>query len=112
MNLMGIVGLGAAIDLLFEVGIEKIADRVRGLGDRIIKEAESRKFSVLTPRERDRRGGNITFSGKFDPGSARDRLRDEGIMVNVRAGGLRVSPHFYNTVGELDRFFTLLDRVI
>jgi selenocysteine lyase/cysteine desulfurase len=29
-------------------------------------------------------------------------------MVNVRGGGLRVSPHFYNTEDELERFFRAL----
>ena len=112
LNLMGIVGLGAAIDLLFEAGIQKIADRVLGLGDMIVREAEKRGFTVLTPKERDARGGNITFVGAFDPGIARDALREQGVMVNVRAGGLRVSPHFYNTAGELERFFGILDQIL
>ncbi len=112
MNLMGIIGLGGALDLLFEAGIEKIADRVRELGDRIIKEAVSRGFSPLTPEERNSRGGIITFSGRFDPIGMRDRLREKGIMVNVRAGGLRVSPHFYNSIEELGRFFTVLDELV
>ena len=82
-----------------------------GLGDLIISEAEARGFSVLTPRERDARGGNITFCGRFDPVKARDALRDKGIMVNVRAGGLRVSPHFYNTPEEI-RLLSTLDGIV
>ena len=38
----------------------------------------------------------------------RDKLRERGIMVNARGGGLRVSPHFYNTEAELMRFFQAL----
>ena len=111
MNLMGIVGLGAAVDLLMEAGIEKIQERVQGLGDIIIGEAEARGFTVLTPKEKSARGGNITFAGSFDPGKVRDLLRDKGIMVNVRGGGLRVAPHFYNTEDELKRFFEVLDKI-
>jgi selenocysteine lyase/cysteine desulfurase len=109
MNLMGIFGLGASIGLLFEVGIENIEERVQGLGDVIIREAEKRGFKILTPATRTERGGIITFSGNFDPGKVRDALREQGIMVNVRGGGLRVSPHFYNTEEEILRFFQALD---
>jgi selenocysteine lyase/cysteine desulfurase len=35
-------------------------------------------------------------------------LRAKGIMVNARGGGLRVSPHFYNTEQEIHAFFEAL----
>lgn len=111
MNLMSIFGLGAAVELLQEAGIDRIRDRVFDLGDYIIKEAEARGWIILTPKERSSRGGNITFTGNFDPGPVRDALREAGIMVNVRGGGLRVSPHFYNTYAELERFFAAFDRI-
>jgi selenocysteine lyase/cysteine desulfurase len=40
-----------------------------------------------------------------------DSLREKRIMVNARGGGLRVSPHFYNTEEELIRLFTALDQL-
>jgi selenocysteine lyase/cysteine desulfurase len=107
-NLLGTFGLGAAVDLLLEVGVENVKERVLELGDFIISEAERRGFAVLTPERREERGGNVTFTGNFDPAKVRDRLRDRGIMVNVRGGGLRVSPHFYNTEAELELFFQAL----
>ncbi|HUI68411.1 MAG TPA: aminotransferase class V-fold PLP-dependent enzyme [Nitrospirota bacterium] len=112
MNLMGILGLGAAIDLLFEVGIENIEQRVLCLGDLITHEAEERGYTLMTPKVREERGGNITICGKFDPAKMKDALREEGIMVNVRGGGLRVSPHFYNTEEEIRAFFKTLDRLL
>lgn len=108
MNVMGIIGLGAAVDLLLEAGMRNIEARVLGLGDVIIREAEQGGFAVLTPREKEERGGNVTFTGNFDPVKVRDRLREQNIMVNARGGGLRVSPHFYNTEAELMRFFQAL----
>jgi cysteine desulfurase / selenocysteine lyase len=111
MNLMGIFGLGAALDLLFEVGIERIEQRVLDLGDLILQEADKRGYRVLTPRARHERGGNITFLGNFDPAGIRDALREKGIMINARGGGIRVSPHFYNTGQEIAALFTMLDRL-
>jgi selenocysteine lyase/cysteine desulfurase len=111
-NVMGILGLGAALDLLMEVGIERIEERVLTLGDTIIKEAEARGHLPLTPKKKSERGGNVTFTGYFDPIRVKDALLKKGIMVNVRGGGLRVSPHFYNTEQDLERFFESLDDIV
>ncbi len=111
MNLMGIVGLGAALDLLFEVGIEHIEQRVLDLGDLILKEAVKRGYRVLTPVARNERGGNITFQGNFDSAKMRDALREKKIMVNARGGGIRVSPHFYNTGEEIAELFNTVERM-
>ncbi|NTW58462.1 MAG: aminotransferase class V-fold PLP-dependent enzyme [Nitrospirae bacterium] len=112
MNLMGIFGLGAAIDLLLEAGMEDIEQRVLDLGDKIIKEADKRGFEILTPRERHERGGNVTFRGNFELEAVRSGLREKGIMVNVRGGGLRVSPHFYNIEPDIERLFEAVDGMI
>ena len=45
------------------------------------------------------------------PAAVRESLRLQGTMVNVRGGGIRVSPHFYNTEEELSEFFRQLDGV-
>jgi cysteine desulfurase / selenocysteine lyase len=108
MNLLGIFGLGAAVDLLLEIGIKNIEARVLGLGEVIIREAEQREYRVHTRKARSERGGNVTFSGNFDPAAARDRLLEKRILVNTRGGGLRVSPHFYNTEEEILAFFHAL----
>lgn len=110
-NLMGIFGLGAAVELLGEVGIGDIHERVQGLGELIMAEAERRGFEVKTPRERKLRGGIVTFGGAFDAEAVRDGLRERGMMVNVRAGGIRMSPHFYNTGEDILACFEEIDRM-
>ena len=112
LNIMGVVGLGAAIELLREVGIERIEQQVLDLGDKIIREADERGMSVLTPRDRKERGGNVTVAGEFDPLVVREGLRREGIMVNSRAGGIRISPHFYNTSEDIGRCFRAMDVLL
>ena len=34
--------------------------------------------------------------------------REHGLVINQRAGRLRVSPHCYNTTDEIDRLLDLL----
>lgn len=112
LNLLGIFALGAAVDLLLEVGIDAVEKKVLELGDLIIEEAERRGFLVNTPKSRDERAGIVSLSGEFDPVWVKDNLREMGIMVNVRGGALRVSPHFYNTYEEIEFFFKSLERVV
>jgi len=112
LNVMGIYALGAAIDLLVEVGIDRIQARVIELGDLIIREAEKRDFQVRTPKSKEERGGIISIIGNFDPIKVKDKLKEEGILVNVRGGAIRISPHFYNTEYEVLRLFDAIDRVV
>ena len=108
-NVMGIIALGASLDLLFEAGIERVRSRILGLGDLIISEADRRGFQVKTPRERERRGGIVSFAGPFDPKKMKASLMSRRIVVNERGGALRLAPHFYNTEEEVLRLFSEID---
>ncbi|HAK58864.1 MAG TPA: aminotransferase, partial [Nitrospiraceae bacterium] len=112
LNVLGIIALGASLELLFEVGIDRIAERVQDLGDIIIREGEKRGFELKSPRKREDRGGIVSLGGNFDPLYVRDLLKERGIMVNVRGGALRLSPHFYNTEAEVLRCFQEVDDIL
>ena len=109
---LGIYGLGAAVDLLLEIGVDKVEKRVRELGDLIISEAEKRGFIVKTPKNPIERGGIISFSGIFDQKELAEKLFEKNVVVNYRGGALRVAPHFYNTEEEILKFFQILDELI
>jgi selenocysteine lyase/cysteine desulfurase len=110
-NVMGISALGAALELLFEIGIENIGARVHDLGDLIMDEAGRRGLRLRTPRGRNERGGIVSFSGDFDPVVLKKKLRESNIVVNNRGGALRLAPHFYNTEEEIMTTFEEIDRV-
>lgn len=111
-NVMGIYALGASLDLLFEIGIDRICQRVHELGEIVMDEAMERGFQVMTPRSRQARGGIVSFSGDFDPAALRERLMASKIIVNHRGGALRVAPHFYNTEEEILILFQSIDRLV
>lgn len=110
LSFIGIFALGAAVDFLLEVGINRIENRVLELGYLIIKEAEKRDFRVRTPMKREERAGIVSIAKNFDPIGVKDKLRDDGILVNVRGGAIRVSPHFYNTEQDVLRLFDSVDK--
>jgi len=111
-NVMGIIALGASLDLLFEAGIERVRSPILDLGDLVISEADRRGFQVRTPREREMRGGIVSFSGPFDPKKMKQSLMSRRIVVNERGGALRLAPHFYNTEEEILHVFKEIDSLI
>jgi selenocysteine lyase/cysteine desulfurase len=112
LNVMGIFALGAAVELLLEVGIAGIESRLLELGDVIMAEAEKRNFAIRTPKSRQERAGIVSILGDFDPLNLKDELRSHGVIVNVRGGALRISPHFYNWKEEILQLFEAMDRVL
>jgi selenocysteine lyase/cysteine desulfurase len=108
-NTAGIFGLGAAIDLLLEVGIEDIGQRVLALTDRLVEGLRGRGASVRSPRSEGHASGIVSFTLPDQaPDATARRLVSHGVFVVARRGGVRASPHFYNSEEEIDRLLAIL----
>lgn len=112
LNTSGIYALGEAISLLAEAGIDNIKKRVQQLGEDVIKNADERDFEIVSPRDKNKRGGIVSFAGNFDKQCLKDRLQENNIMVNYRGGAIRVSPHFYNNEQDVGKLFYTIDQII
>ena len=105
-SVMGAVAASASLDLLHEVGLGTIERRNAQLVARVQREAEARKYEVLTPPQD--RASIITFRVP-DLQKALAACAREKVVVNPRLGGIRVSPHFYNSEADVQRLFEVLD---
>ncbi len=94
-------------ELVREIGVERLGERTRDLGDLLISLADARGLEVRAIRDPDQRGG-IVAVGAEDPRSTVNALADEGIIVDFRPGIVRCSPAFYNTEAEVE---LLVDRL-
>ncbi|MFQ6075255.1 MAG: aminotransferase class V-fold PLP-dependent enzyme [Candidatus Bathyarchaeia archaeon] len=106
-SLVSFVGAAAALRLILDVGIEKIEGRILGLTSHLIEGVKGLGFKLQTPEEEECRSGIVNFLID-DPQGWVERLGERGIIVSARAKGLRASPHFYNTIKEID---CLLDEL-
>ncbi|MBC8447607.1 MAG: aminotransferase class V-fold PLP-dependent enzyme [Chloroflexi bacterium] len=111
-NYLGITGLGASLELLLHVGIERIAARIMELTDVLLARLKAEGYQIITPHaRREERSGIVSFvPGDQDPEALAERLKAAGIVVSARGPGIRVSPHFYNTEGEIDQLMEALRR--
>ncbi|WP_299081233.1 aminotransferase class V-fold PLP-dependent enzyme [uncultured Fretibacterium sp.] len=124
-NLPGIVGLHAALGWIGETGIERVAERERELGGKLL-EGLSRVEGIQLTGKRGMEGRLPVFSFNIeglDNGMLADALSREGFetrpglhcapvahrtLGSFPQGGLRVSPGYFTTPGELDAFLEAL----
>jgi selenocysteine lyase/cysteine desulfurase len=109
LNVGGTVGLGASLELLLEIGIPAIAERVTELTDYLCECAERIGLEVYSSRLPEDKSGIVSLVAPGpDPIQLVRGFKREGVVINQRAGRLRISPHFYNTHAEIDRLIDLL----
>jgi cysteine desulfurase/selenocysteine lyase len=115
LNLPGVAGMKAAIDLLLEIGIEKVAERILSIRSRLIFGLIELGFAPLgATHPAAHFSGIITVSHPArDIASLFRRLAENRVICSHRQDRqgkqyLRFSPHFYNTEDEVDRVLEVL----
>jgi selenocysteine lyase/cysteine desulfurase len=101
-NVGGIVALGASLQLLQDAGAHAVSARILELTDYLCDRVRDAGLGVYSSRQPSEASGIVSLTGIADPAAAVRRCRAAGIIINLRAGRLRVSPHVYNTFSEID----------
>ncbi len=109
-NLAGIYGLGASIQMMLNVGIDKIASHLLMLTDRLVRRLRDKGYRVVSSRRPGEASGIVAFvSDLHDHDQVQHHLEGEHrVVIALREGRLRSSPHFYNTTEEIDQLVDLL----
>jgi selenocysteine lyase/cysteine desulfurase len=114
LNMLGISGMKAGIDLLSGIGIDRIADRILKIKAYLVEGLLRTGCHILGPATGPQVSGITTF---WD--SARNmqalfqKLSSENIVCSPRQDRqgreyIRLSPHFYNTEAEVDRVLEVI----
>ncbi|GAC1482628.1 MAG: aminotransferase class V-fold PLP-dependent enzyme [Candidatus Dormibacteria bacterium] len=110
-NYPGILGLGAAVNLLLRADPPTVEATVLRLADRLREELPRRGYVlVFTPRPGERSGIVSFRHPRMVPAEVQSRLRDAGIIISLRTDFLRASPHFYNSDQDLSRLLDALPQ--
>jgi cysteine desulfurase/selenocysteine lyase len=104
-NYIGIYGLRESLRILLEAGMSEVADRVRMLVQLARRRLEEKRFDVITPAHPQRHAGIVAASRPdIDTAVLFAQLKQQGFICSIRENRLRISPHFYNTEEEVERF--------
>jgi cysteine desulfurase/selenocysteine lyase len=109
LNFEAAQGLQAALNLLNEVGRARIYQRISAVTDQLMDGLQARGYQVVSSRLAAERSGIVSFRhDRHDSASVRERLHAANVIVSLREGMVRASPHFYNTPDDVDRLLEAL----
>lgn len=104
-NVIAIHGLGQSLGLLMEIGLDTVWSRVDGLCQHLRGRLAEKGYTVVSPPGPGERSGIVAFDPPEDAqpnAQTVEQLGKQGITIAARMGHLRVSPHFYNTIEQMD----------
>jgi selenocysteine lyase/cysteine desulfurase len=108
-NLPGVFAARAGIDLLLEVGIDRLFAHSEALATRCIDGLLDRGADVVTPRDPAQRAG-VVVARHPDLQRLFEVCRERGVDIGA-IGGIRVDPAGFNTEADIDRFLACYDEV-
>lgn len=111
-NDIGVAGLAAGLDIISAIEVENIQARVEILTRLLTRILISHGWDVFSPGSGHPIAGIVAARHPtVSPDDARRRLEERSVVVSVRQGNVRFSPHFYTTRGELEALDRILEKV-
>jgi selenocysteine lyase/cysteine desulfurase len=114
LNMVGVYGMHAALELLAAAGIDRVQARILSLKQAAVQPLLAAGFEFLGPVEGPSASGITTFHHPArDAATLFKALEQRQVVASLRfdRAGLqyiRLSPHFYNTLDEIGRVVEIL----
>jgi len=101
----------AGLDIINAVGVDRIRDASRAMTQRLLSLVDEYGFTSAASRNPDRLAGTVAVNVPDALQVART-LKARDFVVDYRPPvGVRISPHFYNTVDEIDRIMAEIKSI-
>jgi selenocysteine lyase/cysteine desulfurase len=114
-NLLGVVGLVAALQLITDLGVDNIARELSRKRALLASSIQSKGYTVLQGDAAPETTSSILsfFKSGADMAALHQKLMDARIFTSLRTDRtlqkyIRLSPHYYNTDAELQRMLELI----
>jgi len=103
-------GLVASLKLLNEVGIGAIQAHLEKLTDQLCEQLRNADYEVVSSRRMGEKSQIVCIrnTAGLSPMDLYSHLRKRNIITAPRGDRLRISPHFYNTLEEMDELVKAL----
>jgi selenocysteine lyase/cysteine desulfurase len=109
MNMGGLLGLAASLELLAEHGCQQLAERIVAVTDAICEQLARAGARIVSARQAERKSGIIAFDWPgVDPLAAKRHCAARQVVLNARAGRIRLSPHVYTSQDDIDHLLDAL----
>lgn len=103
-------GLEASLSLLLETGIERIAAHLLELTDHLCERLWARGYEVVSSRLPGEKSQIVCLRprGEWTALALYGHLKKQGIVTAPRGDRLRVAPHLYNTIQDMEALLSAL----
>jgi cysteine desulfurase/selenocysteine lyase len=105
-----LVAMDASVDFVVRMGPELVAAHNRRLIDMMFERLPKDRFVAASPLDAAQRGPYGCFAARSPEKTAEvyKRLRQENVVVSLREGNIRVSPHLFNSERDIDRLVSVV----
>ncbi len=111
LNFLAIHALGAAFDLLLEVGVREMEGAVLAVTERLREALTAAGFAILSPPAFHERSAITTVAVGRAPEQVVAALRERLVLASPRGGGVRFAPHFYANDDDVTRAVQALSTI-
>ena len=105
------LGFATSLGLLLELGVPAIEAYTHALGEPLLSWAAQRGVRVVSPAEPPHRSAIVCLAPRGGV-EAHRRLKKAGVICSLREGAIRLAPHCYNTLDEMERVVAVLDEAL
>ena len=105
-----LVGMDASLEFLLRVGPATVEEHNRKLIEFMFARLPKDRCIPASPLDAAHRGPYGCFAARRPEKTAElyQKLRKENVIVSLREGNIRVSPHLYNTERDIDRLIAVI----
>jgi cysteine desulfurase/selenocysteine lyase len=105
-----LVGFDASLEFVVHMGPETVERHNRSLIELMYERLPKDRCVPASPLDAARRGPYGCFAARTPEKTAElyKKLRAENVIVSLREGNVRVSPHLYNTERDIDRLISVV----
>ncbi len=109
-NLFNLCPLQASLDFLLRTGVDTVWQHCGRLIAEMIQRLPMDRCVLASPADPARRGPYACIAARKREETPQlfERLREANVIVSLREGALRISPHLYNSERDIDRLLTVL----
>lgn len=111
-NVPGFYTALPGLKIIREAGMDRIRAKSKIMTARLIELADQRGWKANAPRDPEVRGGTVAIDMPNAQEVCQELLKRD-VLVDYRPkAGVRFSPHFYNTMEEIDRAIQTVDEIL
>jgi selenocysteine lyase/cysteine desulfurase len=100
----------STLEMLSEIGFEKVQERIYTLKDYLADGLRKKGFQIYSDSFPDLKTGILACAKSgVDSAELVKKLRDNKVISAMRLGRVRLAPHIYNSFEQLDRVVELLN---